>query len=356
MLLHYVFVGVTVMEGQEVSLTTHSSPSSSFPTPSTPLVTNKTNNNLSESKDESEISSTTSDSGCDGDDEESSVEISKLVSSSNRGGHSTSLWLDTAALSSADEMNEDEIQFQQILKGSFPLMSQRGKCHFKNPVSNSFSVDRGNFKHPQSCGIPRGGTYKRLRKKPSSSSSWAVITSPRELCQKVTEFIGNQEEPKLQLPKLSRSLCHMTSKLAQVHHLEFVMPQQKKLLPVAAPLLRKTSFTSLASKLQIEEIIQDYERTILSPPTVKKETQKEKVSLSVRVPLSNFDKKTKSPTTDSPLVVGGDAPPINDTNIGSVMLRGMGWTPGRGLGAQEDGICAPLCASRRPKNVGLGYT
>lgn len=38
------------------------------------------------------------------------------------------------------------------------------------------------------------------------------------------------------------------------------------------------------------------------------------------------------------------------------MLRGMGWEPGMGLGAQSNGIQEPIVTHIRPKYVGLGHS
>lgn len=42
-------------------------------------------------------------------------------------------------------------------------------------------------------------------------------------------------------------------------------------------------------------------------------------------------------------VVGSHAEPISEDNIGSRMLRGMGWSPGQGLGVENNGLWAVSC-------------
>ncbi|XP_036003432.1 G patch domain-containing protein 2 isoform X3 [Fundulus heteroclitus] len=54
-------------------------------------------------------------------------------------------------------------------------------------------------------------------------------------------------------------------------------------------------------------------------------------------------------------VVGENAPPIPDTNMGSRMLQSMGWSPGMGLGPEGRGITEPVRATQRPKGAGLGF-
>lgn len=54
-------------------------------------------------------------------------------------------------------------------------------------------------------------------------------------------------------------------------------------------------------------------------------------------------------------VVGENAPPIPDTNMGNRMLQSMGWSPGMGLGPEGRGITEPIRATQRPKGTGLGF-
>ncbi|XP_047244877.1 G patch domain-containing protein 2 isoform X1 [Girardinichthys multiradiatus] len=55
------------------------------------------------------------------------------------------------------------------------------------------------------------------------------------------------------------------------------------------------------------------------------------------------------------VVVGENAAPIPETNMGSRMLQSMGWSPGMGLGPEGRGITEPIRATQRPKGAGLGF-
>ncbi|XP_078505914.1 G patch domain-containing protein 2 isoform X2 [Lissotriton helveticus] len=55
-------------------------------------------------------------------------------------------------------------------------------------------------------------------------------------------------------------------------------------------------------------------------------------------------------------LIGENAQPIPDSNIGNRMLQNMGWTPGSGLGPDGRGISEPIRALQRPKGLGLGYS
>lgn len=54
-------------------------------------------------------------------------------------------------------------------------------------------------------------------------------------------------------------------------------------------------------------------------------------------------------------LVGENAQPISENNIGNRMLQNMGWTPGSGLGRDGKGLAEPIQAMQRPKGLGLGF-
>ncbi len=63
-------------------------------------------------------------------------------------------------------------------------------------------------------------------------------------------------------------------------------------------------------------------------------------------------KSSARPATGT--VIGGEAEPISDDNIGSMMLKKLGWTPGQGLGSASHGIVDPVSAIFKSNRVGLG--
>jgi G patch domain-containing protein 2 len=287
--------------------------------------------------------STTSDSGCEGDDEESSVEISKMNSSNHPVGKIVRGWWDQEQ-SSADEICwDDEINFQRIINGSFPLLSQEGKKAVNWKMSSS-GIE-GEFKHPQLYGIK--GCRGNKRKQPQS----ATISTPNDLWHRIHEFVEHDPNVELRLPMLSRPLCRTASNLAQVYHLDCII-HQKRRLPVAAPLLRKTTSTQLANKTEVDTILKNYQRELQTSPILwlRKNQRAQPRLLQVRVPVSALCSKVESVRT-----VGDDAPPIGECNIGNQMLRNMGWTPGNGLGCDGSGMLDPITVNKLPKNVGLGY-
>lgn len=54
-------------------------------------------------------------------------------------------------------------------------------------------------------------------------------------------------------------------------------------------------------------------------------------------------------------LVGDNAAPLNEKNIGNQILQNMGWTPGQGLGPSCSGIREPVKAFKRSGRQGLGH-
>lgn len=63
------------------------------------------------------------------------------------------------------------------------------------------------------------------------------------------------------------------------------------------------------------------------------------------------DSKSSKPVDGS--VVGGNASPIAEENIGNKMLQKMGWSPGTGLGRESSGITSHIPAIVKTKRTGL---
>ena len=272
-------------------------------------------------------------SGCEGDDEESSVE-----GPSGRGQNLLSWW-DKEDSSSSEE---DE-KFAHILTGTFPLMSKEGQSKFHTQLHNTLPE----FKHPARFGIlGKGGRKKRC--KPINSSSSLTLN---EVSQKMTSFVQNSVEIELQFGLVSRALCRTIANLARVYNLECVI-EQKRRLPVANPLLRKTVLTRVATRQEIEPILRNHGRE--SPTMLLKETSTRDVS--ALLPMDSRTSRTNlGLSRETVSIVGGRVKPLDETNVGNRILQGMGWSPGMGLGPNGLGIKDPIVAYVRPRHVGLGY-
>ncbi len=230
-------------------------------------------------------------------------------------------WDKEPAFSSTDE--EDE-KFSHILNGSFPLMSEEGRHAFKERLILP------EFKHPGKFGI-RGSTRKKKRK-PIQPNGYLT---PKDIDQRIAAFVQSRET-ELSFQLVSRVMCRTISRLATAYNLECVV-EQKRPLPVASPLLRKTADTSVASRLDVVEILKSHGRD--SPITLFK----------------NADVVAMQQDSPSVTSVGGKALPLGKSNRGNKMLQGMGWRPGTGLGPNGGGIKEPVMAYIRPRHMGLGY-
>ena len=263
---------------------------------------------------ESDITST-SDSGCEGDDEESSVEVfNKMAIWSENEYH----------VPSRDHYTDLDTDFDQILTGSYPLLSDEGQKMVQE-------LGKGEeFKHPQRFGIIGSRGRKRRRKKPPLYPSSAP--SPTEINQLMAGFVASGKE-QVQLPLVSRSLCHVVSSLAQLYRLQCLQQQQKRCLPVVPHLLKRTPFTKIATQSDIESVL------VVSSTKHRSGVQKSSVLSS-----------------SSPMVVGSSAEPLDEMNVGNKMLQDMGWKPGNGLGPRGDGIKEPVSAHLRPRYAGLGFS
>uniref|UniRef100_A0A3B3Z807 G-patch domain-containing protein n=1 Tax=Periophthalmus magnuspinnatus TaxID=409849 RepID=A0A3B3Z807_9GOBI len=66
-------------------------------------------------------------------------------------------------------------------------------------------------------------------------------------------------------------------------------------------------------------------------------------------------RRRKAAPLSSTGIVGENAPPIPESNMGNRMLQSMGWSPGMGLGPEGRGMTEPVRATQRPKGTGLGF-
>lgn len=284
--------------------------------------------------------SPSSDSGCEGDDEESSVEVSNgggRPPKEPRGGTGGVIkgWWNHSP-SCTEDFSEDDEKFGRILGKSLPLLTEESRMELEWNLRSGGAGANGEFKHPQQygLGVRRG---KKKRKKPPPT-----LVSLRDLSSMIEEFIANVTQTELVLPLMSQQLCRAAATLAEIHHLSYCHGNQRRRLPVLNPVLRKTIFSQLANSHDVDTLIKEHQR--------KEFIMSTKVTgpcLPVQVPMALLNSSMDS--------VGGAAPPIDDSNVGNVMLRNMGWKPGCGLGANEDGIQDPVTASMRPKHAGLGF-
>ena len=259
-------------------------------------------------------------SGCEGDDEESSVE--GPLSRANRREQSSS----------------DDEQFSRILHGAYPLLTQEGQKQFHDQLYSELPPE---FKHPGRVRLSGGGRKKRC--KPTQLFNPPTLM---DVNQQIVRFIQDCAETELKFNLVSRAMCRTISCLASVYNLNCYI-EQKRRLPVASPLLRKSPLTRLASRQEVEPILRNHGRE--SPTMLLKD------SLAYCGAMDTVETLLPHPHSVVALV-GQGIPPLSESNLGNQMLRNMGWTPGTGLGIRGNGIQDPVRAELRPKKSGLGYS
>ena len=309
-------------------------------------------------------------SGCEGDDEESSVEgpvfpmVARLPGrvcpprpSPLMGGPSP----------------QDQ-RFQCIIDGAFPLLSPAGQ-HTVGQVCNSLTEFE--FKHPGrfsicghgggrgrghggGCGGGRGSGNDggRGRKKRCKRGELASPLTLKDINQKIVSFLQDTSPDVLELKFsfVSRALCKTIAELAHVYQLECVV-EQKRRLPVASPLLKKTCHSRLAQRDKVEPILRKHGQDYVALTMLNTNSPSHLNRTGHQSHRSDVGKPQVGHPPKPPCYAGGGVhqQPLDSGNLGSRMLQGMGWQPGTGLGAREDGITSPIKAHMRNKQAGLGF-
>ena len=288
-------------------------------------------------------SDSNSDSGCDGDDEESSAEITGCL----KVGGVTSLSRRGPKLA-YNRLGDDDKGFSS----AEDLLEDRNEKEEKQTETKLQWVPRqdtdGIYKHPQQWGIVSvADSAPPIKQAKGKKRLIPTIASPQDLSDRIKNFVQFSVELDITLPMMSRALCRTANSLADLHNLDCVISNQKRRLPVASPVLRKTCCTSLAGESEIEGVLKNHRQEVIN--SVLSPKKHKRVKLPVHVPVSVLTRNVQKK------LVGGNAPPIGEANMGNRLLQGMGWKPGNGLGRNENGIQDPLFAEIRPKTVGLGY-
>ncbi|XP_065912472.1 G patch domain-containing protein 2-like [Dysidea avara] len=251
---------------------------------------------------DSELSETADEQGRDGDDEESSYE--QAITIKNK-------WWENQHSDSDDMcLSDDEKVFQKVLTGSFQHMSTESKMNYKEQVFTEFKI-------PSRVRL-RDIHSSKQKPRRSTSKSHLHSANPVDINERIKSFVGCSGHQELRLPLLTRRVYSIIVKLADLYNLQYSIDGGMQ-SPVISLTLSKTSTTKLPSASEVKSLL------------------------------------CSDSLTSAPIVVGGDAPPLGEANIGSRMLQGMGWTPGTGLGPHSNGIVDPVTAVRRPKLSGLGF-
>lgn len=69
---------------------------------------------------------------------------------------------------------------------------------------------------------------------------------------------------------------------------------------------------------------------------------------------NNSRKNSRSNKAKDGFIVGANVKPLDETNLGNIMLQKLGWSPGEGLGRESSGNTKFITAVVRKERSGLG--
>ncbi|KAI8065895.1 hypothetical protein BC940DRAFT_334413 [Gongronella butleri] len=130
--------------------------------------------------------------------------------------------------------------------------------------------------------------------------------------------------------------------------------------PTRSPIVTKTERTFLpADRRYIDRFLSEAQSTLDSQYGKLRSYHERDTNAPPGLPKrkSKKDKNRRvqgDPSAQHGAIVGSNAAPIDQTNVGHRLLAAMGWTEGSGLGAAREGIIAPVEAVMRDKRRGLG--
>ncbi|XP_068922127.1 G patch domain-containing protein 2 isoform X6 [Petaurus breviceps papuanus] len=253
--------------------------------------------------DSSSLSSTdaglfTNDEGRQGDDEQSDWFYEK-ESGGACGIAGVIPWWQSEESTELEKELPDPV-FQSILSGSFPLMSPSGRRGFQA---------RLNYLH----GVPSKNV-----KKSGGNSAAMVATSGPVSNKRMVHFSPD-----------SHHHDHWFSPGARTEHGQLQLLRDNR--------------------------SERGHKKNCSVKTASRQTSMHLGSLC----MGDIKRRRKAAPLPGPTatgLVGENAQPIPETNIGNRMLQTMGWTPGTGLGRDGKGMSEPIQAMQRPKGLGLGFS
>ena len=247
-------------------------------------------------------------------------------------------WWDKDVTPSSAEDEEDD-KFAQILNGAFPLaVPLVATCSEYQSGSFQDRLALSEFKHPGNFGI-RGSRRKKRGKPPCPTLNF----TPKDINRQISAFVRRTEDAHLQFEPVSRTMCRTIASLAGAYNLDCSF-EQKRRLPVASPLLRRTLLTRMPGDDEVTAILRNHGRE--SP-----------MALLNRFFLSKAGSRSASHGGSCSATVEEQRPTtLDDSNVGHRMLQVMGWKPGSGLGPERNGIREPIEAVVRPRHLGLGYS
>lgn len=230
-----------------------------------------------------------------------------------------------------DKSNND---LQNIIDKIIALENNKKKMNGLNMVSPPYPLKKKASKQ-------KGQKRVQSEKDAWLESNLEIVNSLKDLNRTIKAFIRNDTMQSIPLPPYNRETRKLIHELANAY---FLKSQSKGNGNQRHPVLIKTKRTSIPSDFsKIDRIINRKNNFSLSKSESPHQT-KSKSSSSTYKKTSDVDGT----------VVGANAIPIEETNVGNQMLRKLGWSPGMGLGARAQGEVVHVEAVVKNNKKGLG--
>lgn len=255
------------------------------------------------SSSESDGGIITNDEGREADDEQSDFFHESGPAAGISGIDS---WWEDEKFITVDS-HEMDSKFQAILSGSFEHLSEAAKHAYHAKVSHLTAR----------AGREIRAGRRRLGK---TRPSFSIVSSVND---KISRFMQDPLQNKLCLRHLQQKEYEELHQVATLYSLDLNRDGDNTILI-------KTRHTTQAINID---------------PAVS------------RTFVGDIKRRRRTPPV-GPVVqgfVGETSCPLPESNLGSVMLKNMGWEPGSGLGKEGQGIQVPLTVYIRSKHYGLGY-
>ncbi|KAI8335256.1 hypothetical protein EDC96DRAFT_548219 [Choanephora cucurbitarum] len=178
--------------------------------------------------------------------------------------------------------------------------------------------------------------------------------------QRLHEFVQDKTITSFQFAPMETHLRRQLHVLAAVYNLK---SQSFGTGATRCTVVSKTPATSIPrDRRHIDRFLSDIQTNMNEQNRIiaKNKSLTDKKKKGKKTSKNQSGSGTPKQNNPSPLlshgtVVGSDAAPISESNVGHRMLAAMGWRQGEALGSKSDGILTPIEAVIRKKGRGLGH-
>ncbi|KAI8138509.1 hypothetical protein BJV82DRAFT_294239 [Fennellomyces sp. T-0311] len=249
---------------------------------------------------------------------------------------------------SVQEISEDE--FRQALQDSLDQVPPSLQTGIRNRIKESRREKKIAKKQKQ---MDKRATKQAKREHEGNN------VQLRKLDKRIRVFIMDDQLSSYQVAPMSkfcRRQLHLLATAYKLKSYSFGTGAQR------TPVLQKTRDTCLPKdRRYIERFLDEAQSTIDAQSSILRKHRMENApsfhNKKGKSGKKDKKRKEKDKVTINPVhntVVGADAAPIGDSNVGHRMLAAMGWKQGDALGVNNEGITAPIEAVIRKKRQGLG--